>query len=61
MYINVCLQFLNQNKRLKKMGSRVLGVSHTVMLLGGGENGILVVILALSIVGYGYTHFVKFD
>uniref|UniRef100_A0A8C8LQQ5 Rieske domain-containing protein n=1 Tax=Oncorhynchus tshawytscha TaxID=74940 RepID=A0A8C8LQQ5_ONCTS len=40
-----CLPFMNslsrQTKRIKSMGSRVEGVIHTILLLGGGENGIL--------------------
>uniref|UniRef100_A0A8C7NA82 Apoptosis inducing factor mitochondria associated 5 n=1 Tax=Oncorhynchus kisutch TaxID=8019 RepID=A0A8C7NA82_ONCKI len=31
-----------QTKRIKSMGSRVEGVIHTILLLGGGEDGILV-------------------
>ncbi|XP_062393426.1 apoptosis-inducing factor 3 [Sardina pilchardus] len=36
VYVSINKKSLEQNKRLKSMGSRVPGVSHTVLLLGGG-------------------------
>lgn len=33
------VQTLKQEKRVKRMGAAVAGVTHTVLLLGGGESG----------------------
>ncbi|XP_036381368.1 apoptosis-inducing factor 3-like [Megalops cyprinoides] len=37
VHVSIHKKYLKQNKRLKEMGSRVQGVDHTVLLMGGGS------------------------
>lgn len=40
------IQTLRQEKRIKSMGAAVPGVTHTILLLGGGECGPLYCVCA---------------
>lgn len=49
MVVLYVIQTLRQAKRLKSMGAAVPGVTHTVLLLGGGECGPLYVFMCVCV------------